>query len=226
MPKWTRPRGDVPWPDDRPILSVRGMTKSFGARTVLADVDLTVGPGEAVAVTGPNGSGKTTLLRCVSGLDRASAGTLEVVGVPLREHDPDARRRIAAVLDDVEFFVDVPAIEHLALLLLAHGDRDPDAHAAKLLEEAGLGEIAMQLPVGLSSGQRRRLALLTCFARPRMLVVLDEPEQRLDHEGRRWLIRQLRREKELGHGVLLATHDRELTNDIADHMVELGRVLA
>ncbi len=219
-------RDDVPHSDDRLILSVRGMTKSFAAKTILAGIDLTVSPGEAVAVTGPNGSGKTTLLRCVSGLDRASAGAIEVAAVPLREHDPDARRRIAAVLDDAEFFVDVPAVEHLALLLLAHGDRDPDSHAAKLLEDAGLGELAMQLPVGLSSGQRRRLALLTCFARPRLLVVLDEPEQRLDRDGRRWLIRQLRKEKELGHGVLFATHDRELTSDIADRVVELGRVLA
>jgi ABC-2 type transport system ATP-binding protein len=225
MQSWGRPAVEEP-PRDRPILRARGMTKSFGARTVLADVDITVSPGEAVAVTGPNGSGKTTLLRCASGLELPSAGTIDVAGVPLREHDLDARRRIAAVLDDVEFFVDVPVVEHLALLLLAHGDRDPDVRAATLLDEAGLSEIAMQLPVGLSSGQRRRLALLTCFARPRLLVVLDEPEQRLDDTGRRWLVRRLQREKELGHGVLLATHDRQLTRDVADRIVELGRVLA
>jgi ABC-type multidrug transport system ATPase subunit len=211
--------------NDRPILSVRGLTRSFGPRTVLADLDLEIGPGEAVAVTGPNGSGKTTLLRCLSGLDRPTAGTIEVAGRPLREHDPDARRRIAAVLDDVEFFLDVPVVEHLALLLLAHGDRDPDDHAENLLDEAGLGEIAMQLPVGLSSGQRRRLALLTCFARPRLLVVLDEPEQRIDTAGRQWLVRQLRRERELGHGVLFATHDLGLAREVAARVVELDRVL-
>jgi ABC-type multidrug transport system ATPase subunit len=207
------------------ILSVRGLTRSFGSRTVLADIDLTIGPGEAVAITGPNGSGKTTLLRCISGLDRPTAGTIEVDGLPLREHDPEVRRRVAAVLDDVEFFIDVPVVEHLALLLLAHGDSDPDNHAAELLDGAGLAEIAMQLPVSLSAGQRRRLALLTGFARPRLLVVLDEPEQRLDSTGRQWLVRQLRHEKELGHGVLLATHDPQLTKDVADRVVELGRVL-
>jgi ABC-2 type transport system ATP-binding protein len=209
----------------RPILAVRELTRSYGQRVVLADVDLAIDPGEAVAVTGPNGSGKTTLLRCITGLDRPTAGSIEVGGVPLREHDPDARRRIAAVLDDVEFFLDVPVVEHLALLLLAHGDREPDEHAAQLLADAGLGDIGMQLPIGLSSGQRRRLALLTCFARPRLLVVLDEPEQRLDGDGRDWLVRQLRREKELGHGVLLATHDRQLARDIGARVVEFGRVL-
>lgn len=210
----------------RPILSVRGLTKSFRGRDVFAGVDLAIGPGEAVAVTGPNGSGKTTLLRCVTGFDRPSAGVIEVDGVPLTEHDPQIRRRIAAVLDDLEFFPDVPVIEHLALLLLAHGDRNPDEHAAELLDRAGLPDIGMQLPVGLSTGQRRRLGLLACFARPRLFVVLDEPEQRLDNAGREWLVHQLQHEKELGHGVLLATHDRRLTNDVADRTVELGRVLA
>lgn len=209
-----------------PILSARGLTRSFRTRTVLAAVDLTIGPGEAVAVTGPNGSGKTTLLRCVSGFDRPTAGVVEVAGEPVREHDPATRRRIATVLDDAEFFLDVPVVEHLALLLLAHGAQDPDDRAAALLDDAGLGDIAMQLPIGLSSGQRRRLALLACFARPRLLVVLDEPEQRLDDSGRAWLVRQLHREKDSGHGVLLATHDQQLTRDIADRVLELGRVPA
>jgi ABC-type multidrug transport system ATPase subunit len=131
-----------------------------------AGVDAEVGSGEAVAVVGPNGSGKSTLLRCVAGMDRPSAGTIRLCGRPMRERDPQTRRSVAAVLDDVEFFADLAVAEHLALLMSAHGDAAPDEHAADLPGEAGLAGAADQLPAGLSSGQRRRLALATCFARP------------------------------------------------------------
>jgi ABC-type multidrug transport system ATPase subunit len=140
----------------------------------------------------------------------------------MRERDPQTRRSVAAVLDDVEFFADLAVIEHLALLMSAHGDAAPDEHAARLLGEAGLAGAADQLPAGLSSGQRRRLALATCFARPRLLVLLDEPEQRLDREGRRWLTGRLLAEKQAGHGVLFASHDRSLVKAVADRVIDLG----
>jgi ABC-type multidrug transport system ATPase subunit len=205
-----------------PLLVVAGLRRSFGPVTALAGVDLQVGWGEAVAVVGPNGSGKSTLLRCVAGADRPSAGTVELCGQPLREQRPDVRRQVAALLEDLEFFPDLSVREHLALLMCAHGDDGPDQHAAELLAEAGLAGVADRVPVGLSTGQRQRLALVTCFARPRILVVLDEPEQRLDRGGRRWLTARLRAEKESGHGVLFATHDRGLVRAIADRVVDLG----
>jgi ABC-2 type transport system ATP-binding protein len=173
-----------------PLLTITGLRRSFGEVDVLSGVDAEVRPGEAVAVTGPNGSGKSTLLRCVAGMDRPSAGSILLCGRPMREHHPQTRRSVAAVLDDVEFFADLAVAEHLALLMSAHGDAAPDEHTASLLDEAGLADAADQLPAGLSSGQRRRLALATCFARPRLLVLLDEPEQRLDSAGRRWLTQQ------------------------------------
>jgi ABC-2 type transport system ATP-binding protein len=205
-----------------PLLTISDLSRSFGELPVLAGVHLTVGWGEAVAVTGPNGSGKTTLLRCVAGADQPSAGRIELCGRPMREPDPSVRRQVAALLDDVEFFVDLSVQEHLALLMCAHGDDAPDEHAAALLAEAGLARAADQLPVGLSSGQRRRLALATCFARPRILTLLDEPEQRLDRAGRSWLATRLRAEKAAGRGVLFASHDRSLVRAVADRVLDLG----
>lgn len=205
-----------------PLLAVTGLRRSFGEAEVLSGVDAEVYRGEAVAVTGPNGSGKSTLLRCAAGTDRPSAGSVLLHGRPVRERDRHTRRDVAAVLDDVEFFADLAVIEHLALLMSAHGDDAPDEHAAALLEEAGLAAAADQLPAGLSSGQRRRLALAACFARPRLLVLLDEPEQRLDLAGRRWLVSRLRAEKREGRGVLFASHDGQLIEAVADRVVELG----
>jgi ABC-2 type transport system ATP-binding protein len=205
-----------------PLLTISGLRRSFGETPVLAGVELAVGWGEAVAVTGPNGSGKTTLLRCVAGADLPSAGSIELCGRPMREQDPGVRRRVAALLDDVEFFVDLSVLEHLALLMCAHGDDAPDEHAAALIAEAGLAGAADQLPAGLSSGQRRRLALATCFARPRILTLLDEPEQRLDRAGRSWLTARLLAEKAADRGVLFASHDRGLVRAVADRVVSLG----
>jgi ABC-2 type transport system ATP-binding protein len=205
-----------------PLLKVTGLSRSFGTVEVLTGIDLEVSAGEAVALVGPNGSGKTTLLRCVTGADRPTAGTIQLYGRPLREHDPKVRRGVAAVLDDVEFFADLSVREHLALLMCAHGDDSPDEHATGLLAEVGLAQVADQLPAGLSSGQRRRLALATCFARPRILVLLDEPEQRLDRLGRRWLTAKLLAEKAAGRGLLFASHDRGLVRAVADQVLTLG----
>jgi ABC-2 type transport system ATP-binding protein len=205
-----------------PLLAVTGLRRSFGGVEVLSGVDAEVHHGEAVAVVGPNGSGKSTLLRCVAGADRPSAGSIRLCGRPMRESDPQTRRDVAAVLDDVEFFADLAVAEHLALLMSAHGDAAPDSRAAGLLDEVGLADAAGQFPVGLSSGQRRRLALATCFARPRVLVLLDEPEQRLDRAGRRWLTGRLLAEKQEGRGVLFASHDRSLVKAVADRVIELA----
>lgn len=205
-----------------PLLTVAGLSRNFGDHPVLADVGFEVGWGEAVAVTGPNGSGKTTLLRCVAGADKPSAGAVELCGRPLREPDPAIRRQVASLVEDIEFFADLSVGEHLALLMCAHGDAAPDEHAAELLAEAGLASAADQLPAGLSSGQRRRLALATCFARPRILLLLDEPEQRLDRAGRHWLASRLLAEKDAGHGVLFASHDRALVRATADRVIDLG----
>lgn len=91
-----------------------------------------------------------------------------------------------------------------------------------MLAELGLEPARDQLPATLSSGQRRRLALASCFVRPRRLLVLDEPEQRLDVRGRAWLAQRLLREKATGTAVLMASHDTELIDAVADRRIEIG----
>ena len=203
------------------MLSVVDLTRRFGDRTVLDGISFTLGAGEVCAVVGPNGSGKTTLLRCVVGAERLDAGQVRLDGRPMAETDPRVRAAVAAVLDDVDFFPDLSAREHLDLLAYAHGGRDAGA-VDRILAELGLTEARDQVPATLSSGQRRRLALASCFVRPRRLLVLDEPEQRLDVEGRRWLSEALVREREAGTAVLLASHDADLVAAVADSHLALG----
>ena len=196
------------------------MSRHFGGLQVLDDVSFTVRPGSVAVVLGPNGAGKTTLLRCVVGADRPDAGEVRFEGRTLVETDPWARAAVAAVLDDIDFFPDLSVVEHLELLAFAHGG--PPASVGEVLTELGLDGARDQLPATLSSGQRRRLALASCFVRPRRLLVLDEPEQRLDTRGRSWLADRLRREKHSGTAVLMASHDPDLVAAVADVRIEIG----
>ncbi|MFF0153381.1 ATP-binding cassette domain-containing protein [Micromonospora sp. NPDC005203] len=202
-------------------LSVRGLSRNFGDLVVLDDVSFTLPAGRIAVVLGPNGSGKTTLLRCVVGADRPDAGEVLVQGRRADETDPQVRALVAAALDDIDFFPDLSVVEHLELVAYAHGSNAEPVE--EVLAELGLEPARDQLPVTLSSGQRRRLALASCFVRPRRVLILDEPEQRLDVRGRQWLAERLLRERAAGTAVLLASHDPELIDAVVDERIEIGR---
>ncbi len=204
------------------MLDVRGVSKSYAAEALFEDVTLTLPAGAAMAVVGPNGSGKSTFLRCLLGLEPLDHGLVELDGRPLAERDPRVRADVATALDEPAVFPDLSVQEHLDLLACAHGVADVVAAVDRALAEVGLRGAADQLPVTLSSGQRRRLALAGCLVRPRRLLVLDEPEQRLDTAGRRWLAGWLAREKAAGVAVLFACHDDDLVDAVADDVLRVG----
>ncbi len=206
----------------QPMLGVAGITKQFNDVVILDDVSFEVHSGQALALVGPNGSGKTTLLRCVVGADIPDEGDVLLNGRPLVESDPEVRAAMACALDDADFFPELSVVEHLELLARAHGVADPGPVVSLVLSEVDLEEQRDQMPVTLSSGQRRRFTLGACLVRPRKLLVLDEPEQRLDVAGRAWLAGRLQQEKAGGCAILLATHDPDLTDAVADHTLELG----
>ena len=205
------------------LLEVSGVARRFGSLQVLAGVDLVLQAGRVAAVVGPNGSGKTTLLRCVVGADTPDDGEIRFEGRAASETDPRFRAAVASVLDDIDFFGDVSVREHLELLARAHGTLNPAGQVAATLDELRLDDAADQLPITLSTGQRHRLALASCLVRPRRLLVLDEPEQRLDTAGRQWLSQWLHHEKTSGCAVLMASHDQEMVEQVSDFTVELGR---
>jgi ABC-2 type transport system ATP-binding protein len=204
------------------VLKVSGLRRAFGPNTIFEKFNLEVRAGEAIALTGRNGAGKSTLLRCLVGADRPDDGTIQVCGHPMSETSPEIRRDVATVIDDLDFFPDLSVVEHLDLLARAHGITDPDASVDEVLEEVQLVPQSGQLPGTLSSGQRRRLALATAFVRPRKLLILDEPEQRLDTEGVGWLARRLQAERQQGLAIVFASHEPALVETVATRVVELG----
>ncbi len=204
------------------VVKVTGLKRAFGPVVILDRFNLQVREGEAIALTGRNGAGKSTLLRCLVGADKPDEGTIEVCGTKMSETSAAIRRDMATVIDDLDFFPDLSVVEHLDLLARAHGIENPDPIVDEVLEEVQLVPQSSQLPGTLSSGQRRRLALATAFVRPRKLLILDEPEQRLDVEGVTWLAERLRAERENGLAIIFASHEPRLVQTVATRVVTLG----
>jgi ABC-2 type transport system ATP-binding protein len=205
-----------------PLLTLTGVSRVYGERVALSPVDLAVAPGRSVAVMGANGSGKSTLLRIAAGRDTPSTGQVVYAGRGLTEDDPVIRTEVAVVGDIVSAYPDLTVREHLELVAVAHGaGRGRDDLVDRALAECRLAGHAGALPGSLSSGQQQALHLAAMLVRPRRLIVLDEPEQRLDPAARRWLAGLLSTEKQAGAALLVATHHVELAAAVADHALVL-----
>jgi ABC-2 type transport system ATP-binding protein len=208
--------------DRHPLLTLAGVSRSYGPLHALKPIDLEVAAGQCVALLGVNGSGKSTLLRIAAGRDSPTTGQVRYRGLALRADAVESRTEIAVAGDTSSTYPDLTVREHLLLVAVAHGA----GGAAPGLTDAALAECRLSehgdaLPGSLSSGQRQALQLAAVLVRPRRLLVLDEPEQRLDPAARRWLASLLDREKARGTAVLLATHHVELAETAADEAIVL-----
>jgi ABC-type multidrug transport system ATPase subunit len=202
-----------------PLLSAAAVAAGHGDVQVCAPVTLQVAPGRAVALVGPNGAGKSTVLQTLVGLLPPLAGEVRFGGTPVDERLTSFRRAVAQVMDDDAFFPSLTVREHLLLTARGHGVVDAETVVEAELDGFGLTERADALPTALSSGQRRRLALAAAFVRPSRLMVLDEPERRLDVEMRRALAARLAADRNDGRAVLLASHDAEFVGTVADEIL-------
>ncbi|MFI8372058.1 ATP-binding cassette domain-containing protein [Streptomyces sp. NPDC085466] len=199
------------------LLELTDVRHGYDGRDVLNGVSLRVRAGECAVLLGENGSGKSTLLRLAAGRELPRSGTVTLHGTAVSEDDRSVRAAVATVLDNLAGYPDLSVHEHLMLVALAHGLGDGAADAVdRALAEHHLTERADALPHQLSSGQSQSLALAQAFVRPAELLLLDEPEQRLDADARDRLAERLRAAKERGTAVLLATHRRELADAVAD----------
>ncbi|MEO7746541.1 MAG: heme ABC exporter ATP-binding protein CcmA [Actinomycetota bacterium] len=203
-------------------LRAQGLVKRFGPRAIIDGVEIHVAAGQVLALVGGNGSGKTTLLRILAGLLEPDDGEVTWQGRPLDESDPWVRSELAILLDDAGAFPDLSVGEHLELLARAFSVPDPAAAATTVLDEVGLAAQRDQLPATLSSGQRHRLGLGSVLVRPAALMVLDEPEQRLDAAGRLWLADRLRAAADDGAAIVIASHDQAVIDTTADLVLELA----
>jgi ABC-2 type transport system ATP-binding protein len=191
---------------DHPAVEVSGLSVSYGSTPVLVDVALTVPVGAGVCVTGENGIGKSTLLRCVASLQRPDAGEIEVFGGPPGA-TPEFWRAVVTTVEPPTWYPGLTAREHAELVCRAHGQDPAAAGVDEALARFGLAGHADAIPPSLSSGQKQRLTLALALLRPSRLLILDEPEQRLDPEGRASVAALLRDYLADGGTILMASHD-------------------
>jgi len=203
-----------------PILETRALTKTYGRAgstlTVLRDVDLSLDPGDTLAIVGPSGSGKTTLLGLCAGLDRPSSGTVALAGHDLGPLDEDARARVrndhvGFIFQNFQLLGTLTALENVLVPLELRGHGADRSQAEQLLSKVGLGGRMHHYPAQLSGGEQQRVALARAFVNRPQILFADEPTGNLDGDTARLVVDMVfDLNAASGTALVLVTHDLEL----------------
>jgi len=219
------------------ILKLNNVSKTYSlaGKTlhVLSDVSFAVEARSTLAIVGPSGSGKTTLLGLSAGLDRSSAGSVELNNIPLGELDEDARaeirnRYVGFIFQNFQLLPTLTALENVMVPMELRGERHVRTRAKGLLEQVGLSDRLHHYPVQLSGGEQQRVSLARAFANQPRILFADEPTGNLDAETSEkitGLLFELNRQA--GTTLILVTHNTELAAR-TQRIIRLagGRVIA
>jgi ABC-2 type transport system ATP-binding protein len=201
-----------------PAISLRGVTKDFGAVHAVRGIDLEVGQGEIVAFLGPNGAGKTTTIDMVLGLSRPTTGEVEVLGMD--PHGAIRRGLVAAVMQTGGLLKDLTVAETAAYTASLFAQAAP---VSEVLQRAGIAEIADRKVGTCSGGEQQRLRFAMALLPDPALLLLDEPTTGMDVEGRRAFWSAIRQDAAGGRTVLFATHYLEEADAYADRIILVSR---
>ncbi|MEU4623700.1 ABC transporter ATP-binding protein [Actinoplanes sp. NPDC023801] len=195
-----------------------GLRRTFGAVQALDDLDLSIEPGELVALLGPSGCGKTTALRILAGLEEVTAGRVLVGGKDVTRL-PANKRGMGMVFQAYSLFPHLSALQNVEFGLRLRSLRQTSAKAREMLALVGLENEATRYPHQLSGGQQQRVALARALAIEPQVLLLDEPLSALDAKVRVQLRDEIRRiQTEVGTTTLFVTHDQEEALAIADRV--------
>ena len=205
------------------VLLAEGVGKTIDEAVLLLPTDMELRSAECVVLRGPNGSGKTTLLRILAGTVPPSEGEATLDGSPVDERDERTRTVIAALIGPPATYRDLTLVDHLVLIGSTWGEVGAPAagRADAMLELLEIDHLAERFPHELSSGQQQLFHLAMMLVRPSSILVLDEPEQRLDTDKRDLLTRILLDRKAAGTGLLIACHDPDMTDVLADAILDI-----
>lgn len=221
------------------LVEIHNLHKSYGGVEVLSGIDLTIAPGEVVAILGASGSGKSTLLRTINHLETVNAGSVTVDGEfigyeqrggklhELHERDVLARRtQIGIVFQNFNLFPHLTAQENVTEAPIALGRLSKDDArelALGLLDRVGLADKADRYPRQLSGGQQQRVAIARALALKPKVILFDEPTSALDPELVGEVLDVIRDLAQLGTTLVIVTHEVGFAREVADRVVFLDR---
>lgn len=206
-------------------VEVASVTRNFGRRRAVDGVDLSLQPGQCLALFGPNGAGKTTLLRLVAGLLKPTSGTVTVGGRLLRD-DPSARARVGLVSHQSMLYGALTARENLEFAARLYGLPDPHGAALRALDLMHMAEREHSPVRALSRGLQQRVSVARAIVHDPSVVLLDEPYTGLDAVGSAALTETLRVLRASGATMILVTHNIDEGLTIASHaaIITAGRI--
>jgi polar amino acid transport system ATP-binding protein len=216
-----------------PVLSARGLRKSYGDRVVLDGIDLDIHQHDVVCLIGASGSGKSTLLRCLDLLEEIDDGVIELDGREVSDPHVDprgVRREIGMVFQAYNLFPHLSVLENCLLApVRVHGTPRAEAadRARELLTRFGLGDKADAHPDQLSGGQQQRAALVRALCTEPRVLLLDEITAALDPELVGEVLEMVRAEAQAGMTMVLATHEMAFAREVATSVcfLDQGRIL-
>lgn len=202
------------------MITAHGLTKRYGDRTVVRDLDFTVRPGTVTGFLGPNGAGKSTTMRMLLGLDTPTRGRSTVNGRSYATH-PAPLTQVGALLEARSVHPGRSALDHLIALAHTHGI--PRRRVEEVIDLAGLTDAARRRVKGFSLGMGQRLGIAAALLGDPATVILDEPVNGLDPEGVLWVRTLLTSLAAEGRTVLVSSHLMSEMALTADHLIVIGR---
>ncbi|MFC5929819.1 ATP-binding cassette domain-containing protein [Cryobacterium melibiosiphilum] len=203
------------------MLDIRGVSKSYGARQVLSDVNFTVADGRMTGFVGANGAGKTTTMRIILGVLTADAGTVLIDGTPVTASD---RRRFGYMPEERGLYPKMKVAEQLVYLARLHGLSPASAqrNTTDLLDQLGLGERRNDLVEALSLGNQQRAQIAAALVHDPEFLVLDEPFSGLDPIAVETVMTVLAGYAAGGAPVLFSSHQLDIVERLCDDLVIIG----
>ncbi|WP_104063635.1 amino acid ABC transporter ATP-binding protein [Arthrobacter sp. 4R501] len=214
------------------MVSLRGVSKSYGDKVVFSSVDLDVAAGEVTAMIGPSGAGKSTLLRCINMLERPDAGEITIGGktisagksTSLKEIEA-LRRKAGMVFQHFNLFPHMSVLQNVSFAqqrVLKRSKAEADKRSRVLLDRVGLADFADSYPARCSGGQQQRIAIARALAMDPEVMLFDEPTSALDPEVGLEVLAVMKELAKDGMTMIVVTHEMAFARDVSDRLVVMA----
>ena len=208
------------------VIEIQGLTKAYGRKVALKDINLTIGAQEVIGLIGPNGAGKTTLIKLICSLLRPTRGTIAVHGKDVTK-DVGYKARMAYMAENAGYYEAMSAFEYLNVFGRYHSVPDMRKKSIECLSEVGLRDYGDERIATFSKGMKQRLGIARCLLNDPELVLMDEPLTALDPRGKADVIGLIAALRDRGATVIISSHELRYMDDLCDRLCILkdGRLV-